>query len=60
VQIVDGRGLINHRPLDDDYGVPRYRDHDDWGPEVVRQGYDFVMGDHRNERPQTLLIVKRG
>ena len=48
VQIVDGRVLINDEPLRDDYVVPEYRDHDDWGPRVIEQGYDFVMGDHRN------------
>jgi signal peptidase I len=48
VQIVDGRVLINDQPLRDDYVVPEYRDHDDWGPQVIEQGYDFVMGDHRN------------
>jgi signal peptidase I len=62
VQIVDGRVLVNHQPLDDDYVVPQYRDHDDWGPEVVRQGYDFVMGDHRNESSDSRewgLVPKR-
>ncbi len=29
--------------------MPAYRDHDNWGPRVIRQGYDFVMGDHRND-----------
>jgi signal peptidase I len=48
VQIVDGRVLINRQPLRDDYVEPEYRDHDNWGPEVIEQGYDFVMGDNRN------------
>jgi signal peptidase I len=62
VQIVDGRVLVNDRPLDDDYVVPEYRDHDDWGPEVVGPGYDFVMGDHRNrssDSRQWGLVPKR-
>ena len=37
VRIVDGRVYVNDIPL-----------HDDWGPQVVQQGYYFVMGDHRN------------
>jgi signal peptidase I len=49
VQIVDGRVLVNHQPLRDDYVAPAYRDHDNWGPQVIDQGYDFVMGDHRND-----------
>jgi signal peptidase I len=49
VQIVNGRVLINDQPLRDDYVAPAYRDHDNWGPRVIDQGYDFVMGDHRNK-----------
>jgi signal peptidase I len=48
VQIVDGRVLVNQQPLRDDYVSPAYRDHGNWGPQVIRQGYDFVRGDHRN------------
>jgi signal peptidase I len=48
VQIVDGRVYVNDRPLSDDYVPPAFRSHDDWGPQVVQQGYYFVMGDHRN------------
>ncbi len=48
VQIVDGRVYVDDRPLSDDYVPPAFRSHDDWGPQVVQQGYYFVMGDHRN------------
>jgi signal peptidase I len=48
VQIVDGRVLVNQQPLRDDYVSPAYRDHGNWVPQVIQQGYDFVMGDHRN------------
>jgi signal peptidase I len=48
VQIVAGRVLVNDRPLDDDYVPPAFRDNDDWGPQIVEPGYDFVLGDHRN------------
>ena len=37
VRIVDGHVYVNDVPL-----------HDDWGPQVIPEGYDFVMGDHRN------------
>jgi len=48
VRIVDGKVFVNGQPLRDDYVPNAFRSHDDWGPEVIKQGYYFVMGDHRN------------
>jgi signal peptidase I len=48
VRIEDGRVYVNDEPLHDDYVPTEFRSHDDYGPEVVKQGYYFVMGDHRN------------
>ena len=48
VRIVDGHVYVNDVPLHDDYVPQEFRSHDDWGPQVVQQGYYFVMGDHRN------------
>jgi signal peptidase I len=48
VRIVDGQVYVNDVPLRDDYVPSEYRSHDDWGPTVIRPGYYFVMGDHRN------------
>jgi len=48
VRIVDGHVDVNGIPVHDDYVPQEFRSHDDWGPQVVQQGYYFVMGDHRN------------
>ena len=48
VRIIDGRVYVNDIPLQDDYVPQEFRSHDDYGPQVVQQGYYFVMGDHRN------------
>src|SRR5262245_5811220 len=48
VRIVDGRVYRNELPVDDSFVAPQFRSHDDWGPQIVPEGYYFVMGDHRN------------
>jgi signal peptidase I len=48
VRIVDGRVFVNDVPIRDDYVPSEFRSHDDWGPQMIQEGYYFVMGDHRN------------
>jgi len=48
VRIEGGRVSVNNVPRADKEVAPDARSFDDWGPQVVPQGYCFVMGDRRN------------
>lgn len=48
LRIVDGKVFVNDLQLPDDYVPTEYQSHENQGPEIVPQGYYFVMGDHRN------------
>jgi signal peptidase I len=53
VRIADGRVFVKtpsgyEVQLADDFVPPEFRSHEDFGPELVKDGYYFVMGDHRN------------
>ncbi len=49
IRSVNGRVYRNDVPLPDDFIPDAFKSHDTWGPEQVRDGYYFVMGDHRND-----------
>jgi signal peptidase I len=48
VRILDGKVYVDGEHVDDVYVPPQYRSHDDYGPVKLKDGYYFVMGDHRN------------
>jgi len=48
VRIASGKVYVNGVALHDEFVPPEYRSFDDFGPQLVPQGYYFVMGDHRN------------
>jgi signal peptidase I len=48
IRSADGKVYRNEVLLDDDFIPEEYKSHDTWGPYVVKRGYYFVMGDHRN------------
>jgi signal peptidase I len=48
VRIASGKVYVNGVALHDEFVPPEYRSFDDFGPQIVPQGYYFVMGDHRN------------
>jgi signal peptidase I len=48
VRIVDGKVYVNGEARDDVFVPPTYRSHEDLASMTVKEGYYFVMGDHRN------------
>ena len=47
-RIENGLVFVNDVPVRDDYVSQGFRSYEDYGEQVVPQGYYFVMGDHRN------------
>jgi signal peptidase I len=48
VKIEDGRVYVNDVPMAEDFVLPEYRSHDDHPPLRVKDGYYYVLGDHRS------------
>jgi signal peptidase I len=49
VRIIAGIVYVNGKPLSEDYVPSEFRSQDNWGPQIVPEGYYFVLGDHRSE-----------
>ena len=50
VEVRNGYAYVNDKKLDEPYVKPSYRNpENDHGPEVVKPGHFFMMGDHRNK-----------
>ena len=48
IRSAEGKVYRNEVLMDDSFIPEEYRMPDTWGPYVVKRGYYFVMGDHRN------------
>ena len=48
VELKDGYLYVNSERYEEPYITDDYRQHSDFGPYTVPEGYYFVMGDHRN------------
>jgi signal peptidase I len=48
VELRKGVLFVNARKVEEGYLMPRYRDEDNFPAELVKKGYYFVLGDHRN------------
>jgi len=48
IRMVDGRVYVNDELMEDTFIPEEYQTSDNFGPDLVPEGYYYVMGDHRN------------
>ena len=56
VQIVGGEVRVNGTIVPSPYVTGEHQSYDDWGPEVIPEGYCFVLGDNRSNSSDSRIF----